>query len=246
MTVPLSISASLVAGNFTALAGAVIQAGLLETLEGLSDVTIFAPNNDAFQAIAGAAVVTTAEQLTQILQLHVVQGTVAYSTTLQNSSIETIGGGKVNITIIDGAVFVNTARVINSDVLIANGVLHVIDSVLNPGVFNGPIDVDGPPSVEYPIGPLPEVPFTSGVEPETSIYSQLSGTTSSVAAGLAAPTPNASASAGNGSASSNGSLSGGSPTSTEVMMQTGNAAAKDGLHAAVAVLMGAAAVAAGI
>lgn len=77
LTIPLSISATLIAGNFTALAGAATQAGLVPTLEGLSDVTIFAPNNDAFQAIGGPvglASTLTLEQLADVLQYHVVQG----------------------------------------------------------------------------------------------------------------------------------------------------------------------------
>ena len=58
----------------------------------------------------------------------VVNGTVGYSSTLKNgTSLTTLSGGKLTITIDNGNVFVNDAKVITPDVLVANGVVHVID-----------------------------------------------------------------------------------------------------------------------
>ena len=134
LIIPLSVSATLIAGNFTALAGAATQADLVAPLEDLSDITIFAPNNDAFQRLAASNFTATDEELASILKYHVVQGTVGYSTTLANNTkLPTLNGEELDITIsADGAVFVNAARVINADILLENGVLHVIDEVLNP------------------------------------------------------------------------------------------------------------------
>ena len=42
-------------------------------------------------------------------------------------SLETVEGSDVRITVDDEGVFVNNAKVIIPDVLIANGVVHVID-----------------------------------------------------------------------------------------------------------------------
>ena len=159
------------ADRFTALAGAATSANLVEPLESLSDVTIFCPNNDAFQKLAGTGANITDEQLAEILQYHVVQGAVGYSTTLSNDlKLPTLAGEELTITIDEeGGVFVNNARVINSDILIANGVLHVIDTVLNPA------EADAEPSTgEEPSATLASiVPFTSGIEAETSVYSEL-------------------------------------------------------------------------
>ena len=63
----------------------------------------------------------------------VINGTVAYSSTLMNgSSVPSLLGPNLMITISDGDVFVNSAKVLIPDVLVANGVVHVIDNVLNP------------------------------------------------------------------------------------------------------------------
>ena len=55
LLIPLSISATLIAGNFTALAGAATSSQTWSNpcRRRLSDVTIFCPNNDAFQKLAG-------------------------------------------------------------------------------------------------------------------------------------------------------------------------------------------------
>jgi uncharacterized surface protein with fasciclin (FAS1) repeats len=68
------------------------------------------------------------DQVTDILTYHVVNGTVGYSSTLKNgTSLMTLEGGNITITINNGSVFVNDAKVIVSDVLVAGGVVHVID-----------------------------------------------------------------------------------------------------------------------
>lgn len=131
----------------------------------------------------------------------------------------------------DGAVFVNEARVINTDVLIAGGVLHVLEDVLNPSGRNVP----------YPGASGVDVPFTSGIAPETSIYDELSGTTSFVAAGPAATPASVSGSpgmSGNATMATQGSAS---PTSSGPIQQTANAAATDGARVVMAGLLGAAA-----
>lgn len=63
----------------------------------------------------------------------VINGTVAYSSTLKNgTSVPALSGGNLQVTIADGNVFVNSAKVLIPDILVANGVVHVIDNVLNP------------------------------------------------------------------------------------------------------------------
>lgn len=58
----------------------------------------------------------------------VVSGTVGYSSTLMNgTSLKTMSGANLTITVENGTVFVNSAKVVTPDVLVANGVVHVID-----------------------------------------------------------------------------------------------------------------------
>lgn len=127
LTIPQSDSATAVAANLTSLAGALTQASLVNTVNSLKDVTIFAPSNAAFAAIGSALGNLTTAQLTSILTYHVVSGTVGYSTGLTNTTLTTVNGETLKITIENGAVYVNSARVVTPDVLVANGVVHVID-----------------------------------------------------------------------------------------------------------------------
>ncbi|PMD19229.1 Fasciclin-domain-containing protein, partial [Hyaloscypha hepaticicola] len=163
LTIPESDSATAVAANLTALAGALTTANLVSTVDALSDITIFAPSNAAFAAIGSAVGTLSPAQLTQILTYHVVPGTVGYSSLLSNTTLKTVNGASLTITIENGSIFVNSAKVIVPNVLVANGVVHVIDQVLNPNntaatpnpttttaAFSGASSASG-------------VPFTSGV-----------------------------------------------------------------------------------
>lgn len=68
------------------------------------------------------------DQISTILQYHVVAGTVGYSSTLANNTqLATLQTGSVTVTINGGSIFINQAEVQVADVLIANGVAHVID-----------------------------------------------------------------------------------------------------------------------
>lgn len=111
----------------------------------MMNVTVFAPNNEAFQNIGSALPNLTMQQLASILEYHgmptmssadarlltsfaVVNGTIGYSSTLTNgTSLNALNGGKLTITLENGNVFVNSAKVITPNVLVANGVVHVID-----------------------------------------------------------------------------------------------------------------------
>ena len=227
MLIPLSVSETLITGNFTALAGAATKVDLVPTLEDLSDITIFCPNNDAFQRIAGGTANITDDQLADILKYHVVQGTVGYSTALGNTSLTTVNGKDVKITVTpDGAVFVNAARVINADVLIENGVLHVIDEVLSPA------NASAQPATSV----ATVVPFTSGIQPETSVYSELTQTTSFVAAGLVTATPSVTSGRNNSSTT----------TTSAFVMQTVNAGGRNELPIFAVAAVGAMAFAVGL
>ncbi|GIZ45784.1 hypothetical protein CKM354_000893700 [Cercospora kikuchii] len=167
LTLPIDVYQTAVAANLTALAGALNATNLTEPLAASEQITVFAPTTEAFDDISSALANLSVADATAILGYHVINGTVAYSSNLTNTSVETTGGS-VNITIIDGAVFVNAARVIAADVLIANGVVHVIDSVLNPNGTAQPDPASDDAVVQFE-GATDEgdVPYTSGVPTAT-------------------------------------------------------------------------------
>ncbi|CAG8954035.1 hypothetical protein HYFRA_00009135 [Hymenoscyphus fraxineus] len=132
LTLPAAASVTAAAANLTALTGALTTANLVSTVDGLKDVTIFAPSNAAFEAIAATTAGLSVQQLSSILTYHVVAGTVGYSSTLTNTKLTTVNGAELEIKVSGADVFVNQAKVVVADVLIAGGVVHVIDGVLQP------------------------------------------------------------------------------------------------------------------
>jgi uncharacterized surface protein with fasciclin (FAS1) repeats len=58
----------------------------------------------------------------------VINGTVAYSSDLVNGTkIQALNGETLTITTNNGTIYVNSAKVVTPDVLVANGVVHVIN-----------------------------------------------------------------------------------------------------------------------
>lgn len=122
------------AANLTSLRGAANATNLLDTINDTPDITIFAPTNEAFNSVGDSLEGLSEEDLGNVLGYHVVTGTVGYSSTLENgTTLEASNGGTLEITIdANGTVFVNSARVVTPNVLVANGVVHVIDKYVQP------------------------------------------------------------------------------------------------------------------
>jgi transforming growth factor-beta-induced protein len=132
LTVPKMPSVSALDSQLTALAGALKKTNLLLAVDMMKDVTIFAPSNAAFQAIGSATGTLTEQQLAGILEYHIINGTVGYSTLLSmglaNETIPTLGGPELKVQVTNNKVFVNGAQVEIADVLISNGVMHIINA----------------------------------------------------------------------------------------------------------------------
>jgi uncharacterized surface protein with fasciclin (FAS1) repeats len=117
------------------LVAAVIQAELLETLQGDGPFTLFAPTDQAF-ADAGIdlAALDTPEgktALTDILLYHVVPSAVPASAVTECMTATAVNGQPLSFTVGD-SVMVNGATVTAADVNTSNGIIHVIDAVLTP------------------------------------------------------------------------------------------------------------------
>ena len=116
------------------LVTAVVEADLVDTLNSDGPFTIFAPTNDAFAAIPEdilAAVLADKDLLTSVLTYHVIGGDND-AEALSGGTFATVEGGEVTLGA-DGTI-VNDANVICSNVPVANGTVHIVDSVLLPQV----------------------------------------------------------------------------------------------------------------
>ena len=130
-------------GDFTTLLTAVDTAGLTGTLSGPGPFTLFAPTDTAFGAIPPAdlaALLSSIPALTDVLTYHVIADEIFAVDALAASgaSVTMLNGGDVNIDL-DGSNLVlnqgggSPAIVIETDFLSTNGIVHVIDAVLDPG-----------------------------------------------------------------------------------------------------------------
>ncbi|PKK93091.1 MAG: hypothetical protein CVV61_06410, partial [Tenericutes bacterium HGW-Tenericutes-6] len=125
--------------DFETLVAALVEAELAEALEGEGPFTVFAPTDDAFQALL-AELEITAEQLlanpelVNILLFHVVPGEFFASDVIAAAPfyVETLNGDYLYIEVVDGQVLVNGATVILPNVLASNGIIHAINSVVLP------------------------------------------------------------------------------------------------------------------
>jgi uncharacterized surface protein with fasciclin (FAS1) repeats len=113
--------------NLTAVVGAIQGTDLKDAVQVTPDLTIFAPNNNAFNAIGSVVANLSTEDLTNVLGYHVVNGTVIYSTGFTNTTLTAVNGARLNVLVENGTVFVNAARVTLPDLLFSNGVIHVIN-----------------------------------------------------------------------------------------------------------------------
>ena len=117
------------------MVAAVIQANLLETLQGDGPFTVFAPTDQAFSdAGIDLAALDTPDgvaTLSEILLSHVVASSVPASDVSDCMTAETVSGHALAFTVGE-SVMVNGATVTGVDVMTSNGIIHVIDKVLMP------------------------------------------------------------------------------------------------------------------
>ncbi len=123
--------------DFETLVAAVTAADLVDTLSADGPYTVFAPTDDAFDALPeglldALLLPENKDTLTAILTYHVVSGEVT-SDQVSAGDVPTVQGENITITTPDGDVVLNdTATVTAVDVDTDNGVIHVIDGVLVP------------------------------------------------------------------------------------------------------------------
>ncbi|KAI1811900.1 FAS1 domain-containing protein [Poronia punctata] len=212
MTVPGNVTETLPAANLTAAAGAIRAANMSQEVTDARDVTIFAPSNEAFdaigsliEAIANGTDTNSTQRLRRVVGYHVVPGTIAFTSDLGNTTLRTLDGTDLPVQVVDGRIYVGSARITVPDVLVSNGVVHGIDKVLNPDDPSGAPDLSPSPTTTSPAfsgasGGIGGIPFTIGVSTATET--------------ITATPPGASGTgAGDGDGNGNGNGNGGQTTS---------------------------------
>ena len=135
--------------DHTTLVAAVKAAGLVPTLESDGPFTVFAPTNEAFDALPAGTVKSLLEpenkaKLTSVLTYHVVPGKLSSMdlmkmVKMQNgkATLKTVQGENLFVTMKGKMLMItdengNTAKITIADVNQSNGVIHVVNKVLLP------------------------------------------------------------------------------------------------------------------
>lgn len=123
--------------RFKTLTSVVKAAGLVETLKGKGPFTVFAPTDEAFAKIPNETLTEllkpeNKDALSKILTYHVTPGklTAADVVKLNGKEIKMVNGDKAKIEVKNNEVYINGAKIIVTDIMAKNGVIHVIDAVI--------------------------------------------------------------------------------------------------------------------
>jgi len=118
----------------------------LSTIDDAKEITIFAPNNDAFGQLSKS--VLESDGIKDILKYHIVKGVLYFRVITNGTKSKTSQGDDVLITVDGEDVSVNGAKVVRADILTNNGVMHIIDTVLDPKSKSAPDAKSSASSIE--------------------------------------------------------------------------------------------------
>ena len=125
--------------RLSTLATVLEAAGLVLTLaDETATFTVFAPTDAAFAALGEDTILELLGDITtlaDILAYHVIADQTVDANTaisLNGSDVEMLNGDTVSISVEGDVLYINDSAVIVADISAANGIIHIIDTVLSP------------------------------------------------------------------------------------------------------------------
>lgn len=125
--------------NLSTLIKGLKAADLEEILNGIGPFTIFAPVNFAFSKLAPADSFEdmirdgNKTRISDIISYHVIAGKKMLRDFINGQKLKTINGKDVAVSVKDGEVHINGARILAKDRQGSNGIVHSVDTVNIPG-----------------------------------------------------------------------------------------------------------------
>jgi uncharacterized surface protein with fasciclin (FAS1) repeats len=125
-------------GRFTILVTALKAAQLDGNLSGPGPFTVFAPTDNAFRKLPDGTIDSLLKDpnkfyLKKMLLYHVVNKKLMAADVMRLGSIETLQGNSILVSSSSGVVYLNGGtKIIATDIVCSNGVIHAIDAVLAP------------------------------------------------------------------------------------------------------------------
>jgi uncharacterized surface protein with fasciclin (FAS1) repeats len=127
--------------NLSVLTEGIKAAHLEETLNGIGPFTILAPINLAFGKLNAPDTYdsmvkqsSTNNKLSELLTFHVLTGKKMLRDFRDGQKLQTVNGKELLVSVRDGEVRINGARILSKDRQGSNGVVHSIDAVNLPAV----------------------------------------------------------------------------------------------------------------
>ncbi len=120
-------------GRFSMLLALIDAAELAIMLEGPTPFTLFAPTDEAFDALPPGTIddlISDTPALVEVLFHHIADGGITADQLAGMTQIEAIQGGNLEVSRQDGQLKIGEAAVLDSDIIVPNGIIHVIDAVL--------------------------------------------------------------------------------------------------------------------
>jgi uncharacterized surface protein with fasciclin (FAS1) repeats len=129
------VDTAIAAGSFKSLVAAVQAADLVTVLKGPGPYTVFAPTDEAFAKIPKAdldALLKDKAKLAKVLTHHVFAGNANSTDLAMLKDLSVASGGRLPIEAGKGTLKIGGANVVKADIVVSNGIIHVIDAVLIP------------------------------------------------------------------------------------------------------------------
>jgi len=118
----------------TTLAAEIGKADLTATLDSARDITVFAPDNQAFSKLTphDQAMMSEMAELAKTLTYHVVKGSVTPAEITRGMTLTTLEGSQLTISKMGSVYEVNSADVTCGPLHTANATVYIINAVLMP------------------------------------------------------------------------------------------------------------------
>ena len=125
--------------RFKTLVSALKAAGLVDTLKGKGPFTVFAPTDEAFAKLPPNTLndllkPENKETLVKILTYHVAPGKLTSKDVLKlnGKDLKMLNGDNAKIEVKNNEVYIDGAKIVITDIIASNGIIHVIDTVMMP------------------------------------------------------------------------------------------------------------------
>lgn len=126
------------AGNFKTFLKAADAAGLTATLQKPGPYTVFVPTDPAFSKLPAGTLDDLLKpenkvKLVALLSYHLANGKLSAADLSKTDEVKTLEGTEIDVdTAADGKIELDEAKVLGNDLEATNGIIHAIDTVLQP------------------------------------------------------------------------------------------------------------------